>query len=72
MWLLVRYRALIPLMYLVVVSQFLASQLLGQLKPLARTGAAGVGTPLLVFAMLGVLGLVVSLVGKGYATSENG
>jgi hypothetical protein len=67
---LVRYRALIPLMYLLVVAHFLASYVVGALKPLARTGAASVGTPLLVFALLGIVGLGFSLVGKRYAASE--
>lgn len=69
---LLRYRALIPLMYLLVVLQFFASSLVGQFKPLLRSGAPSVGTPLLIFAMLAVVGLALSLVGRGYATRETG
>ena len=62
-----RYRALIPLMYLLVVGEYLGSRLVSQVKPLALASTSGVGTPLLVIAMLSGVGLVLSLVGRGYA-----
>ena len=64
---LLRYRAMIPLMYALIVAEYLASRVVGQLKPLVLAGTSGAGTPLLVFAMLSVIGLVLSLVGRGYA-----
>jgi hypothetical protein len=63
---LLRYRALIPLMYLLIVVHYLASRLVGQAKPLVLAGTSGARTPLLVIAMLCVLGLVLSLSGRGY------
>lgn len=65
-----RYRAMIPLMYVVIVGNFFASRLLSELKPLARTGTSSVGTPLLVIAALSILGLVLSLTGRRYADRE--
>ncbi len=64
---LLRYRAMIPLMYLVLVVHFLASTVVSDLKPLVRSGTSSVGTALLVIAMLSALGLVLSLIGPGYA-----
>ena len=64
---LIRYRALIPLMYLLIVVQYLGSRVVGQVKPLALTGTSGAGTPLLVIAILSALGLFLSLTGRGYS-----
>jgi hypothetical protein len=63
---LLRYRALIPLMYLLIVAHYLASRVVGQAKPLALAGTSGARTPMLVIAMLCALGLVLSLSGRGY------
>ena len=63
---LLRYRALIPLMYLLIVAHYLASRVVGQLKPLALAGASGARTPALIIAILCALGLVLSLSGRGY------
>jgi hypothetical protein len=64
------YRAMIPLMYVVIVAHFLASRAVSDFKPLVRAGTSSVSTPLLVVALLSVLGLVLSLVGRGYAERE--
>ena len=64
---LIRYRALIPLMYLLIVAQYLGSRVVGQVKPLALAGTSGAGTPLLVIAILSALGLLLSLTGRGYS-----
>ncbi len=64
---LLRYRALIPLMYLVIVAHFVGAKIVGQFKPLALAGTSGVSTPFLVVAALSVVGLVLSLIGRGYA-----
>jgi hypothetical protein len=63
---LLRYRALIPLMYLLIVVHYLASRLVGQVKPLVLAGNSGARTPMLVIAMLCAVGLVLSLLGPGY------
>jgi len=63
---LLRYRALIPLMYLLIVAHYLASRLVGQVKPLVLAGSSGARTPMLVIAILCALGLVLSLSGRGY------
>jgi hypothetical protein len=67
---LVRYRAMIPLMYLVVVVHYLASRGVGLMKPLVLAGASGARTPALVMAAISVIGLVLSLVGRRYAAIE--
>jgi len=63
---LVRYRAMIPLMYLVVVVQYLMARGVTQMKPLARAGPSGVATMALIVASLAVIGLVLSVTGRGY------
>ena len=64
---LVRYRAMIPLMYVVVVVHYLASRGVGVMKPLVIAGTSGARTPALVVAVLSVIGLVLSLTGRRYA-----
>ncbi len=64
---LVRYRALIPLMYLLIVAHFVGGKIVAQLKPLALAGTSGVSTPFLIVAILSVVGLILSLIGRGYA-----
>ena len=67
-WLvLLRYRALIPLMYVLIVAHFIGSRIVAQYKPLALAGTSSVGTPFLVIALLSVVGLVLSLIGSRYA-----
>jgi hypothetical protein len=63
---LIRYRALIPLMYVLMVAQFLGGKIVAQFKPLVLAGTSGVSTPFLVIAVLSVVGLVLSLIGRGY------
>jgi hypothetical protein len=63
---LLRYRAMIPLMYVVIVTQHVASRIVGELKPLVRAGESGVSTPILAFFILSVIGLMWSLIGRGY------
>ena len=66
---LLRYRALIPLMYLLIVAHYLASRVVGQIKPLVLAGTSGARTPALVIAILCALGLALSLSGRGYQES---
>ena len=67
---LVRYRALIPLMYAVVVVHYIASRGVGLMKPLALAGPSGARTPALVIAVISVIGLVLSVSGSGYAAID--
>ena len=63
---LLRYRALIPLMYVVIVAHYVGQQAIAEMKPLAVAGVSGASTPAIVIAAAGFAGLVLSLVGKGY------
>jgi hypothetical protein len=66
-WLvLLRYRALIPLMYFLIVAHFVGGKIVAQFKPLVLAGTSGVSTPFLIVAILSVVGLVLSLIGGGY------
>ena len=61
---LVRYRAMIPLMYVLIVVQYIAEQGIAHMKPLALAGTSGASTPALVLAVVSIIGLVLSLLGK--------
>ena len=63
---LLRYRALVPLMYLVAVLHFLGSKAIGEWKPLALAGASGAATMHLIVGAVSLVGLVLSLMGRGY------
>jgi len=64
---LLRYRAMIPLMYALIVVHYLASRGVAVMKPLVLAGTSGARTPALVIAILSVAGLALSLIGRGYA-----
>ena len=66
---LIRYRSMIPLMYVLIVLQYIAQEGIVYMKPLALAGTSGASTPALVFTALSVLGLVLSLSGKAYRDS---
>ncbi len=61
---LLRYRAMIPLMYAVIVTHYLASRGVAQMKPLVLAGTSGARTPALVIAVLSAAGLALSLIGR--------
>jgi hypothetical protein len=61
-----RYRAMIPLMYVLIVAQYFASKGISQMKPLVLAGTSGASIPHLVIAILSIIGLVLSLIGRGY------
>jgi len=63
---LLRYRALVPLMYLIAVLHFLGSRTISEMKPLALAGVSGAGTMHLIIGTVSVVGLVLSLMGRGY------
>jgi hypothetical protein len=68
---LVRYRALIPLMYALAVLHFLMQRGVTAMKPLALAGISGASTMHLVIGMVSVAGLVLSLSGKGYRDTRD-
>ena len=63
---LVRYRALVPLMYFVAVLHFLGGRAISEMKPLALAGASGAATMHLIIGAISVVGLVLSLRGRSY------
>jgi hypothetical protein len=67
---LLRYRAMIPLMYALIVVHYLASRGVALMKPLVMAGVPGARTPALVIAILSVVGLALSLIGRGYADNS--
>lgn len=60
-----RYRAMIPLMYVLIVLYNIALRGVVHMKPLALAGTSGANTPALVLAILSISGLVLSLLGTG-------
>jgi len=65
-----RYRAMIPLMYVLIVVHYIAQEGIVYMKPLALVGASGASTPALILAILSIGGLVLSLSGKGYLPKQ--
>ena len=66
-----RYRAMIPLMYLVLVVQYPCHKAIGWMKPIARAGPAPGGYVTAGLMALTVVGLLLSLQGRGYTTDES-
>jgi hypothetical protein len=64
---LIRYRALIPLMYALMVAGHLGLAGLARFKPIATVGTSGAKLPELVFTLLSISGLILSLLGSGYS-----
>jgi hypothetical protein len=64
---LLRYRAMIPLMYVLIVAHYLAGRGVAYMKPLALAGTSGASTPALIVAIASATGLALSLIGRGYA-----
>jgi hypothetical protein len=58
---LLRYRALIPLMYALVVLHFIGLKGVAWMKPLALAGVSGANILHLVLGAVGVIGLLLSL-----------
>ena len=61
-----RYRAMIPLMYVLMAVSSFALEGLAHGKPLALAGTSGAKVPFMVLTAMTLLGLVLSLLGKGY------
>ncbi len=68
---LLRYRALVPLMYALAVLHFLMQRGVTALKPLALAGVSGASTMHLVIGIVSIAGLLLSLSGKGYRDTRN-
>ena len=62
----VRYRAMIPLMYLFIVFDYVARRGLAAFKPIAHEAGHVGGSVVLTMTALSVIGLVLSLIGKRY------
>lgn len=68
-----RYRAMIALMYLLIVVHDLAHKGIGLFKPIVHLGTSSASLVNAVFLVLGIIGLVLSLQGKDYlARQESG
>jgi hypothetical protein len=67
---LLRYRALVPLMYLVFVAHYIGHEAIAAMKPLAVAGTSGASTPATIIAAASFAGLVLSLVGKRYRSAD--
>ena len=63
---LLRYRALVPLMNAVAVEHYAAQLAIAAMKPLALAGTSGASTMHLVIGVISVAGLLLSLLGRGY------
>ena len=63
---LIRYRAMIPLMYVLIVVGKLGGKWILLMKPIVTVGASGLSLLSLVILGLSIIGLVLSLCGKGY------
>jgi len=61
-----RYRAMIRLMYVLIVVHYIAQEGIVHMQPPALAGTSGASTPALVLTVLSISGLVLSLLGKGY------
>ena len=68
---LIRYRAMVPLMFLVVVLDWFAHKGVGMAKPMERMAGASPGSYLtLAIFGLSLVGLILSVTGKGYRLAE--
>ncbi|QNP41686.1 hypothetical protein [Lysobacter solisilvae (ex Woo and Kim 2020)] len=69
---LLRYRALVPLMYLVAVAHFALQYSVAAMKPLALAGTSGASTMHLIIGVASGIGLLLSLSGRGYRRASVG
>jgi len=61
-----RYRAMIPLMYILIMLHYIAKEGIISMKPLDLVSTSGASTPHLILLILSMSGLILSLTGKGY------
>ncbi len=65
-----RYRAMIPLMYVLIIVGYIGLEGIAYMKPLVTAGTSGANLPHLVLTALSISGLVLSLIGKGYLQKQ--
>ena len=63
---LLRYRSLLPLMYLMIVAQYAVEDVVVRMKPLALSGASGARGPALVLMLASIAGLLLASTGRRY------
>lgn len=61
-----RYRAVIPLLTVVLVLGYAAQRGVTELRPTVTVGVSGASAPAVVLTTLGIVALVLSLQGQGY------
>ena len=61
---LIRYRAMLPLIYAVVLLGYLFGKGVAMLKPTITAGESGASTPAMILLMISVAGFFLSLVGR--------
>lgn len=67
---LARYRSMIPLVYLLMVTDFLAHKAIGAMKPMVYLSGASAGYIVPTLIALSIVGLALSLIGRGYAEAR--
>jgi hypothetical protein len=67
---LARYRAMIPLIYLLMVTDFLAHRAILVMKPSVTVGAAPGGYVVMTLIAASIVGLALSLIGRGYSAAR--
>lgn len=65
-----RYRAMIPLMYVLIVADYLGHKGILWMKPIARVGTPSGSFVSVALIALSIIGLVLSLLGKGYLPGQ--
>ena len=63
---LLRYRALVPLMFAVAVLHYAGQQAVAAMKPLALAGTSGAGTMHMAIGAISLVGLLLSVSGRRY------
>jgi hypothetical protein len=66
---LARYRAMVPLIYLLMVTDFLAHRAILMMKPIVSGPSTG-GFVVTTLIALSIAGLALSLIGRGFATNR--
>lgn len=67
---LARYRSMIPLIYLLMVTDFLAHNAIGAMKSMVYLGGASAGYIVPTLIVPSVIALALSLIGRGYAEAR--
>jgi hypothetical protein len=67
---LLRYRSLLPLMYVLLAVYYIGQAVIVYAKPLAVTATSGASTPAMILRVLSFAGLILSLWGAGYLKPE--